>query len=180
MDLYTSKLIKIVLGGIKAPVSFTKPSSYHKRWWTKELFLLRKKYTHLRNQSQRHQLNGNRSNAFLYLAAQATKQEYYLALRKQKKQHWEEFLDEPGNIWNNCRYINNNSSQASFAPVSDLLTSPTTKATTNAEISQRFLTEVFPSPFSISTYTYLYFPWKVNQINSQCHQYWLKKLHYDA
>lgn len=179
MDLYTS-LIKIVLGGIKASVSFTKPSSYHKRWWTKKLFLLRKKYTHLRNQSQRHQRNGNRSNAFLYLAAQATKQEYYLALRKQK-QHWGRVLRRARKyIWNTCRYINNNSSQASFAPVSDLLTSPTTKATTNAEISQRFLTEVFPSPFSISTYTYLYFPWKVNQINSQCHQYWLKKLHYDA
>lgn len=51
----------------------------------KKLFLLRKKYTHLRNQSQRHQRNGNRSNASLYLAAQATKQEYFLALRKQKK-----------------------------------------------------------------------------------------------
>ncbi len=144
LDLYTSTLTKIVLEGIEASVTLAKSCQYNKRWWTKELSSLCKKYTHLRNQSQRYQRNRYGNNPPLDWAAKAAKREYHSALQKQKKQHWEEFLDEPGNIWDICRYINSNSSQANFALISELQTSITTKATTNAEIAQGFLTEFFP------------------------------------
>lgn len=69
---------------------------------------------------------------------------HHSALRKQKKQHWDEFLDEPGNIWDTCCYIDDKSSQASFAPISGLKTSDTTKVTNNFEMAQVFLKEFFP------------------------------------
>ncbi len=63
LDLYTSKLTKIVLEGIEASVHLAKASTYNKRWWTKKLSSLRKKYTHLRNHSRRYQRNGYGSNS---------------------------------------------------------------------------------------------------------------------
>ena len=52
LDLYTSKLIKIVLKRIEASIPVLKASLYNKRWWTKKLSSLRTKYTHVRNQSR--------------------------------------------------------------------------------------------------------------------------------
>lgn len=89
-------------------------------------------------------INLEDTNATEIELAQAAKGEYHQSLRKQKKQHWEEFLDEPGNIWDTCRYPNNNPSQASFAPISQLQILSTIKAITNAKIAQGFLTEFFP------------------------------------
>lgn len=63
---------------------------------------------------------------------------------KAKKQHWEEFLVEPGNIWDTCRYINNNARVSNFSPVSAIQTSAYSAATSNPEIAQSFLSEFFP------------------------------------
>ncbi len=56
----------------------------------------------------------------------------------------DDFLDEPGNIWDTCRYIDDKSSQASFTPVSALKTFTTTKVTSNSGMAQEFLKEFFP------------------------------------
>ncbi len=100
-------------------------------------------------------------NVSLYSAALLAKRGYHNALRKQKKQHWKEFLDEPGNIWETCRYINENPNQASSAPIL-----PLQKilgiASSNSEIAQEFLTEFFsplpsyPPVTSFSSDTHLH------------------------
>ena len=47
LDDFTSRLTKIVLESIELSVPIAKPSQYNKRWWTEDLSLLRKNYTHL-------------------------------------------------------------------------------------------------------------------------------------
>lgn len=54
LDDFTSRLTSIVLEGIELSVPVAKPSPYKKRWWTEDLSVLRKNYTHLRNQARRH------------------------------------------------------------------------------------------------------------------------------
>ena len=135
LDEYTTKLTKVVTEGIELSVPIAKPSPYNKRWWTEELSQLRKRYTVFRNQARRRRRNNQRDNTVLYSVAKAAKQDYHSALRKQKKQHWEEFLDEPGNIWDTCRYINDNPNIANFAPISALQTSINVTINTNSEIA---------------------------------------------
>ena len=144
LDEYTTKLTKVVMEGIELSVPIAKPSPYNKRWWAEELSQLRRRYTVFRNQARRRRRNNQRDNTVLYSVAKAAKQDYHSALRKQKKQHWEEFLDEPGNIWDTCRYINDNPNIANFAPISALQTSVNATVTTNPEIAQGFLSEFFP------------------------------------
>lgn len=135
----------IVLEGIEKSVPLAKPSPYNKRWWTEDLSQLRKRYTLFRNQARRQRrYYGSEFARPQYNSAQVAKRDYHSALRKQKKQHWDEFLDEPGNIWDTCRYIDDKSSQASFAPISGLKTSDTTKVTNNSEMAQVLLKEFFP------------------------------------
>ena len=76
--------------------------------------------------------------------ARVVKQNYLSALQKQKKQHWEDFLDEPGNIWDTCCYRNDNPNIANFAPISALQTSVNTTVTTNPKIAQGFFSKFFP------------------------------------
>lgn len=80
----------------------------------KDILLLCKSYTHLWNQAQRYWRSEHFENLSLHSAAFIAKQKYHDTLWKQKKQHWEGFLNEPGNIWEICYYINKNFNQASF------------------------------------------------------------------
>ena len=145
LEEYTTELINIVLEGIEKSVPLAKPSPYNKRWWTEDLSQLRKRYTLFRNQARRQRrYYGSEFARPQYNSAQAAKRDYHSAFRRQKKQHWDEFLDEPGNIWDTCRYIDDKSSQASFTPISGLKTSDTTKVTNNSEMAQVLLKEFFP------------------------------------
>lgn len=143
VDQYTARLTKVILEGIELTVPLSKPSPYNKRWWIEDLSQLRKGFTLLRNQARRHRRQTGNNNSLLTSAAKSAKREYHSALRKQKKQHWEEFLDVAGNIWDACRYIDDNPNTTSFAPVPSLQTSPSAKVTTNAEIAQGYLQSFF-------------------------------------
>lgn len=78
-----------------------------------------------------------------FSATKSAKLDYYSALRKQKKQHWAEFLDKSENIWNVDWYIDNNHNLSCFVPISLLQISATSKITTNPDIAWGFLAEFF-------------------------------------
>lgn len=143
LDDFTSRVTKIFLESIELLVPIAKPSQYNKRWWTEDLSLLCKNYTYFQNQARRHQQNEHLENVSLHSSALLAKREYHNTLRKQTKQYWEEFLNEPGNIWETCRYINENPNQASFTLIPPLQTILGT-AFSNSEIAQKFLIEFFP------------------------------------
>lgn len=54
----------------------------------------------------------------------------------------EGLLDKPGNIWETCRYINENPNQAGFASISSPQTTSGTTSS-NSEIAQEFLRSFF-------------------------------------
>lgn len=92
---------------INMHVPLAKPSPYAKRWWCKDLTLLRKQYTSLRNRFHRAKRH-NLSRRIVYAMdtqAWAAKQAYFKVLRKRGKKHWEDFLDNTKNIWQAAKYL---------------------------------------------------------------------------
>lgn len=86
---------------IEEHVPLAKPSPYAKRWWCKDLIALRKKYTSLRNHFHRARRHNLSENIVSNMDAQAwaAQYAYFKVLRKQKKEHWEDFLENTESIW---------------------------------------------------------------------------------
>jgi hypothetical protein len=93
----TDQLMTVVLEAIYALTPKAKPSPYAKRWWTKDLTKLRRVYTHFRNRARTLRRAGIESRELEQQAKDAAK-EYHDAIRRQKKAHWNEFLEDNANI----------------------------------------------------------------------------------
>ncbi|KAK4061193.1 hypothetical protein Purlil1_14262 [Purpureocillium lilacinum] len=96
--------MRIVSEAIQDLAPRARPSPYAKRWWTADLTRLRQIYTFWRNQARARRRAGSPAPELERQAKEAAK-EYHDAVRKQKRQHWEEFLAEDGNIWKASRYL---------------------------------------------------------------------------
>ena len=107
----TDQLMTIVLEAIHALTPKAKPSPYAKRWWTTDLTNLRRTYTYQRNQARTHRRIGTISQSLEQRAREAAK-EYHDAIRRQKKAHWQEFLQDDANIWQAARYLGPSDSPA--------------------------------------------------------------------
>ena len=94
----------IMSQAVRAHTPKAKPSSYSKRWWSKELTVLQIAQSHLRNAVRRLRREGIRDIKLEQLSATATKQ-YHNTIQYQKKQHWEEFVAEQDNIWKVAKFL---------------------------------------------------------------------------
>jgi hypothetical protein len=84
-------------------VSRAKESPFAKRWWTKELTLLRQDFTSKRNRVTTLRRRGE-CTILLREASHAARRSYLDEIHRQKKQHWIDFLDDPDNLWKAASY----------------------------------------------------------------------------
>lgn len=97
LNRYTAQLLGLVSTSLEKFVPKASPSPYCKRWWNGNLSALRAKFSNLRNQARRFRRQGQR-RLFLEADAQVAKYEYQKTMKKAKKQHWDNFLDDTKNI----------------------------------------------------------------------------------
>jgi exonuclease III len=107
----TDQLMTIVLEAVYTLTPIAKPSPYAKRWWTTNLTNLRRAYTYQRNQARANRRMGTMSQVLERRANEAAK-EYHDAIRRQKKVHWQEFLEDDANIWQAARFLDPRESPA--------------------------------------------------------------------
>lgn len=75
--------------------------------------------------------------------AQTAKYEYQKTMKKAKKQHWDNFLDDTKNIWQAARYLEDIGSE--FTPIPKLRDEAADKEVTNEnEIAATLLSSFFP------------------------------------
>lgn len=106
------------------------------------LSALRAKFSNLRNWAWRIRRQGQRCLS-LEIEAQIAKYEYQKTMKKAKKQHWDDFLDDTKNIWQAARYLGE--AGLGFTPISRLKDESTNKEVTNGkEIATTLLSSFFP------------------------------------
>jgi ribonuclease HI/exonuclease III len=82
-----------------------KPFPYAKRWWTYELTQLRREYNHRRNQWTSATRRGD-FDPTIRQAAYRAKVTYHNRIASQKKQHWQDFLEDQQNVWKALACLN--------------------------------------------------------------------------
>jgi hypothetical protein len=138
----TDQLMTIVLEAIHALTPRARPSPYAKRWWTTDLTNLRRIYTYQRNQARAHRRIGTLSQSLEQQAREAAK-EYHDAIRRQKKAHWQEFLEEDANIWQAARFLRPTDS-STFDTIPPLERSDKSITQGNEEQADELLKTFFP------------------------------------
>ena len=109
-------LIKIVKDTVFALTPVAKPSPYAKRWWSTELTELRRIYTYWRNRA-RATKHTNTANIALEEQARKASKEYFGAIRKRKKDHWDDFLADNTNIWKATRFLSSETQASRIPPL---------------------------------------------------------------
>jgi hypothetical protein len=135
----------IFVNGINAileeHVPRAKESPYAKRWWSKDLTLLRQDYTAKRNKATTLRRRGD-DNSQAREVAHLSRRRYLDEIDKQKKQHWKEFLDDPNNIWKAASYA-----KPSGAPIDvPELVANGQKYETDEEKAEVLMATFFPTP----------------------------------
>jgi ribonuclease HI len=97
----------IFINGINAVlekhVPRAKESPFAKRWWSKELTLLRQDFTSKRNRVTTLRRRGE-CTTHAREASHAARRIYLDEIDRQKKQHWKDFLGNPDNLWKAASY----------------------------------------------------------------------------
>jgi exonuclease III len=142
-QVQTDQLMGIVLEAVHALTPKSKPSIYGKRWWNTDLTHLRRVYTYLRNQARAQRRMGTASQPLEQQASQAAK-EYHDAIRRQKRAHWQEFLQDDANIWQAARFLSPSTSSG-FDTVPSLVRTDGSTTQGKEEQADELLKTFFPA-----------------------------------
>ena len=88
---------------LEAHVPRARESPYAKRWWSKDLTLLRRDYTFKRNRITTLRRRGE-CTIRAREASHTARRAYLDEIDEQKEQHWKDFLNDPNNIWKAASY----------------------------------------------------------------------------
>jgi len=136
-------LQEVVNEAVRKHCPLSRPSPYAKRWWSKDLTAMRTEYTSLRNRAKKPQGQG-RDNWLVSQEARRSKNALSKAIEAQRKQHWNQFLDEPTNVWKAAKFLHSDGNdRASFAPINGLVVQGET-LTNEKDIASGLLQSFFP------------------------------------
>jgi len=103
LDRVAGIIVNGIIEVVEEHVSRAKESPYAKRWWSKELSTLRTDFTAERNRITTLRRRGEDTKQAREIAS-AVRRMYLDEIDRQRKQHLEEFLDDPQNIWKEASY----------------------------------------------------------------------------
>jgi len=118
LDFAASSFTDQVEAVLEEGVPRAKASPYAKRWWTKELSMLRDDLTMELNRVTNMRRQGEDVTEAIR-ATQTTRRLYHDEINRQKKQHWKDFLNDPENIWKAARYAKGANATASIPDLKD-------------------------------------------------------------
>ena len=146
-----------------------KPSAYGKRWWTPDLTALRRNYTWTRNLARSRRRQGHR-DVNLEVATKTARHDFHHAIKKQKNQHWTEFLDDAKNIWKATKYLDPTKG-SSFGRIASIRSQNGELTQDKPDMAKELLASFFPPPPE---------PERVHQnTRDNAEQFWMKSLSVD-
>ena len=138
----STRLSDIVHNILDHHVPTSQPSPYAKRWWTLDLTKLRQDYTHMRNRWRSVRRTGGNDRE-LHLLANEAKKRFHDTVKREKRYHWDEFLQNTDNIWKAARYLQPDGT-GGFHHIAGL-TADNRTVENNQQISQVLMEEFFDS-----------------------------------
>jgi len=126
---------------LEEEVPRARQSPYAKRWWTRELSVLRSELTRKRNYITTLRRRGQDTSEARSTAHEA-RRTYHDEIDRQKKLHWKEFLDDPQNVWKAAKYAK---SAGPTASIPDLVSGDHTYDT-DCDKADILMATFFPRP----------------------------------
>jgi ribonuclease HI len=144
VDKAVQQLSDILQDGVKKHVPLSKPSPFSKRWWSKDLTLMRQNVHRAETRAKRARAPPERYVEYIRL-----RNAYHSAIRTQKRQHWRDWIEEADekSIWQANKYVSTAPSAGGATRVPPLTVNGSVgAAVTGAEKCSALLETFFPPP----------------------------------